>query len=88
MTDTDWKCWYASRGIWSALVGLITSSATLFGYVFKPEYQQSLIDLLTLSTIVVCFAGSLYGRFFAKARIGTPEFHDKLKTLTNREDIQ
>jgi hypothetical protein len=81
----QWKCWYASKGIWSALVGLITSVATLFGYAIKPEYQQHLIDLLTLITIVVCFAGTLVGRFFAKAQIGTPQFHDKLRNLFRKE---
>jgi hypothetical protein len=82
---TGWKCWYASRGMWSAIVGLLASSATLVGYVIKPEYQQHLTDLLTLITIAVCFLGSAYGRFFAKTRIGKPQFHEWLQSLFNKE---
>lgn len=85
MSMDGWKCWYASRSLWSVIVGLFISSAKLFGFIIEPSYQQSLIDLLTLITMIVCFIGAGYGRFFAKSRIGTPEFHEKLQSLFKRE---
>jgi hypothetical protein len=84
----QWKCWYASKGMWSALIGLIASSATLFGYVIKPEYQQHLTDLLTLISIMVCFGVSLYSRFFADTQIGKPEFKDKLRNLFRKPEVK
>lgn len=85
MSMEGWKCWYASRALWSVIVGLVISSAKLFGFIIEPSYQQSLTDLLTLITMIVCFIGAGYGRFFAKSRIGTPEFHKKLQSLFKRE---
>jgi len=81
----DFKCWYQSRTIWSVIIGLAVSSAKLFGFIIDPLYAQSLTDFLTLITIIVCFIGAGYGRFFAKFRIGAPEFHEKLQSFLKRE---
>jgi hypothetical protein len=79
------KCWYASKSMWSIVVGLATSAAALFGYAIKPEYQQHVVDLLTLLTITICFIGAGIGRVLAKTQIGGPRVRSIIRLLLNKE---
>lgn len=84
----EWKCWRASTGMVAGFIGLVVSAAKLFGYVIDPEVQKSLIDLIVLLITIACFLGALYGRFFARTQIGTPEFKDKLRALFRKPEVK
>lgn len=81
--DMGWKCWYQSKGICFPLAGLILSACKLFWPTITQASQQSLADLISLIIMAFCFAGAIWGRFFAKTRIGTPELHAKIETFLN-----
>jgi hypothetical protein len=66
------KPWYASVGVWGAVVGLIGSTLSLLKVQVDPTFLADLREwLLSLATLIASGA-ALYGRLRASQRIRPP----------------
>ena len=66
---TDFKNWYASKGVWGGIVALIAGAAALFGYAVPEAEQAQIASLLAAAGGGAGGLLAIAGRIRAQKRI-------------------
>jgi ABC-type antimicrobial peptide transport system permease subunit len=65
----DSKAWYASKGVWGGIVGVLAGGLALLGHALSAETQATLVDnAVAIGTGVATIIGgavAIYGRLKA-----------------------
>lgn len=66
---TDNKPWYLSKTIWAALVSIIATAATFFGFTIDDNLRESLSGGLLQLVTAIAGIVAIFGRVSASTKI-------------------